>query len=81
MTKAQQAKLNLELSERLMEYVTSNIKILKKYSGASYVIFSDNSEFNKLNEKLIISLKQEGRKVVKAELTKDLDVPWIFRLV
>ena len=48
MSKAQQFKLNVNLSDRLANYLITQPDILKKYSGCSYIVFSyKNEELNK----------------------------------
>lgn len=79
MSKAQQTKLNLILSEKLADYIICNPDVLKKFSGCSYVLFSqNNSELNELNSELIKELISEGKKVVKAQETSDRYFPWGF---
>lgn len=79
MSKAQQINLNMQLSEKLATFVIANPKILKKYSGCSYVVFSyKNKELNELNNELVIGLINEGKNVVKAIQTSDKILPWKF---
>ncbi len=78
MSKKEQAKLNIGLNEKLMSFVLKHTTILNKYADSSFVVFSDNKKLNKLNEELVLELKNEGRKVVRAEYTKDKSNPWNF---
>ena len=79
MSKAQQVKLNIDLSDKLANYLMSKPDILKKYSGSSYVVFSvNNSALNKLNLNLIAELQKEGKTVVKAQQSSNLSTPWIL---
>ena len=79
MSKAQQFKLNVSLSDKLANYLITQPDILKKYSGCSYIVFSyKNEELNKLNNQLIPGLKLEGKPIVKAQETNNLDNPWFL---
>ena len=79
MSKAQQFKLNVSLSDKLANYLITQLDILKKYSGCSYIVFSyKNEELNKLNNQLIPGLKLEGKPIVKAQETNNLDNPWVL---
>lgn len=79
MSKAQQINLNMKLSEELATFIITNPKILKKYSGYSYVVFSySNKELNELNNELVIGIINEGKNVVKAIQTSDKNLPWKF---
>ncbi len=79
MSKAQQVNLNMQLSEELATFIITNPKILKKYSGCSYVVFSyKNKELNELNNELVIGLINEGKNVVKAIQTSNKNLPWKF---
>jgi len=80
MTKQYQAEKNIELSEELMNYLIS--KKIKARPNYSYVIFVEgNDEFNTMNNKLVEGLIKEGRKVIKAEKTKNGRKRWIFTTV
>jgi len=79
MSKAQQVKLNIDLSDKLANFLVTQPRTLKKYEGYSYVVFSSkNSELNKLNYHLIDELLVEGKGVVKAEETGISTNPWVF---
>ena len=79
MSKAQQINLNMQLSEELATFIIANPKILRKYSGYSYVVFSySNKELNELNNELVIGIINEGKNVVKAIQTSEKNSPWKF---
>ncbi|MDO8497727.1 MAG: hypothetical protein Q7S61_04245 [bacterium] len=79
MSKAQQIRLNIQLSDKLANFLITQPEILKKYTGCSYVVFSSkNPQLNKLNSNLIEELLSEGNEVVKAEETGNLSDPWEF---
>jgi len=82
MSKAQQTKLNIDLSDKLANFLITQPRVLKKYASCSYVVFSSkNFELNKLNHHLIDELLLEGKGVVKAEETDNFTKPWIFTAV
>lgn len=79
MTKQQQFKLNMELSEVLANYLVTKPDILKRFSGSSYVIFPlKNDSLSKLNSMLVSDLISEGKRVVRVEQTEDSNNPWVF---
>lgn len=79
MSKAQQIKLNIELSDKLANFLVTKPNMLKKYTGYSYVVFSStNPTLNKLNDHLIEELLLEGNGVVKAMETGNISSPWEF---
>lgn len=82
MSKTKQLGKNVQLSGELAEYIVSNPSAIKKVpAGASFVIFSSkDEELNKLNHKLVASLKSEGKKVVKAVQKENKKQPWTFSL-
>lgn len=82
MSKAKQLEKNAKLSEKLAEYIASNPSSVKKVpDGASFVVFSySDAELNKVNRKLVKSLKDEGNDVIKAEESDDKKEPWTFSL-
>lgn len=59
---------NLKLSNKLLDFISSNPHVTKSHeNNVSYVIFSESDdELNKENKKLVESLQKKGRKVVKA---------------
>lgn len=81
MSKNKQIEKNLKLSGELMDYLADNPSIsdVKKWNKASFVVITQNdSELNRLNTKLINSLIEEGKKVIKAVQTSDKTNPWTF---
>ncbi|MBI2334811.1 hypothetical protein HYU96_03330 [Candidatus Daviesbacteria bacterium] len=83
MSKKQQAQKNLELSVSLADFIAKHPKLSKiVISGASVVPFSMSDEkLNKENDKLVEELLEEGKKVVKAQETKNHITPWQFSQV
>lgn len=75
-----QIEKNIELSLELASFLVKNPqKIQNAPEGSSFVVFSaSDALLNKLNEKLAVSLKKKGRKVIKAKETKDSSNPWVF---
>jgi len=82
MGKAKQLEKNVNLSKKLAEYIASNPSAVKNIpSGASFVVLSSgDDELNKLNHKLVDSLKSEGKNVVKATQEHNKKQPWTFSL-
>ncbi|HUD44206.1 MAG TPA: DUF5647 family protein [Patescibacteria group bacterium] len=80
MSNKDQAVKNMDLSQELAEFIAKNPKAVKKIPRSStFVAFSSKDEqLNKANEKLIASLMQEGKKVIKAIQTNDKFNPWKF---
>lgn len=81
MSKQQQLEKNLQLSEELMDYLADNPSQspTKKGGSISFVVITkDDKELNKLNNKLIDSLREEGKKVMKAIQTLNKKQPWTF---
>lgn len=80
MTKKKQAIKNLDLSQKLAEYIAANPDAIKKLPKKStFVVFSSADDLlNEENKKLIQSIIAEGKKVIKAIQTKDKLNPWKF---
>lgn len=80
MSKKKQIDKNIKLSEKLATFIAENPDLYQDLpSHASFVVFSlRDKELNKINQKLIQSLLQEGKQVVKAEETEDKSKPWKF---
>lgn len=81
MSKNKQIEKNLQLSGELMEYLADNPSQspTKKLGSVSFVVLTKNdNELNKLNNRLIDSLLNEGKKVVKAIQTLNKSQPWTF---
>lgn len=83
MSKNQQITKNIELSEKLAEYISDNPSEIRQFpSSVSYVTFSSTDErLNSANKKLVLSLKSEGKSIIKAQETKDKKNPWKFILL
>ena len=75
-----QIEKNFELSEKLAVFLGDNPKKVKSVpEDSSFVVFSATDKLlNKINEKLIKSLKDQGRIVIKAQETKKSESPWKF---
>ena len=82
MGKMKQLEKNVVLSTKLAEYIASNPSATKGVpAGASFVVFSSSDDqLNKLNQELVKSLKNEGKKVIKAEENENKKQPWSFSL-
>lgn len=82
MTKKTQVDKNIELSEKLANYlVDSPAEVKKIRSKATYIPLSaTDEELNKLNSKLANEALKEGKKVVMAEETGSKDKPWVFKV-
>lgn len=82
MTKKTQVYKNIELSEKLANYLAESPSEVKKIrSNATYIPLSaTDKELNKLNSKLADEALKEGKKVVMAEETGSKDKPWVFKL-
>lgn len=79
MSKKDQGIKNLDLFEKLMNFLSS--KKIDEYSSGDYsfVVFSKkDKQLNEENKKLVIGLKKEGKKVIKAEETGNSKSPWNF---
>lgn len=82
MGKLKQLEKNVKLSEKLADYLAANPNVMKDFpSGSSFVAFSSSDEeLNKFNEKLVTSLKKEGKKVIEAKEKSNKTKPWSFIL-
>lgn len=80
MSKKQQLDKNMKLTVKLADFIASHPEANKAIpSGASIVPFSvSDNVLNRMNEKIIPGLKEEGKTVVKAKETKDNKNPWQF---
>lgn len=78
MSKKQQFFKNIDLSAKLTSYALKNPKVVTNTpKDSSYVVFSaKDKELNKMNEKIVKKLVQEGQTVVKAEETGSSKQPW-----
>ena len=80
MNKKTQAEKNLELMEKLTKFLLSHPEIDKKLpADASFVIISaEDKALNEVNDRLIPSLLEEGKHVVKAQEIKSNTNKWEF---
>lgn len=79
MSKKDQGKKNIDLFEKLMNFLSS--KKVDNYSSGNYsfVVFSKgDKQLNEENKELVAELKKEGKKVIKAQETGDSNSPWNF---
>lgn len=79
MSKKDQGKKNLDLFEKLMNFLSS--KKVDDYSSGNYsfVVFSKKDKLlNEENTNLVTELKKEGKKVIKAQETGNSKSPWNF---
>lgn len=79
MSKKDQGNKNLDLFEKLMNFLSS--KKVDKYSAGNYsfVVFSKkDKQLNEENRSLVTELKKEGKKVIKAQETGNSKSPWNF---
>lgn len=81
MSKQTQMKKNIELSKKLMDFLVSHPDEREKLPNqVSFITYSEQDEYlNKENDKLIITLHKEGKKVVKAIQTNNPTSPWKFQ--
>lgn len=80
MSKNKQLEKNIELSGKLAEYIAANPSVVKSMPNeASFVVFSTgDKKLNEANKGLIASLKNEGKKVIKATQKSSKTQPWSF---
>lgn len=80
MSQKQQLDKNMKLTAKLADFIASHPEVNRTIpSGASIVPFSATDDIlNRMNEKLIPGLKEEGKIVVKAKETKNSKQPWEF---
>ena len=80
MSKKQQTKKNLDLTVKLSDFIASHPELYQTtISGVSIVPFSaTDQKLNTENEKLVEGLLEEGKRVVKAQETKNKNTPWEF---
>lgn len=80
MTKAKQAKLNMNLTVKVANFIADNPDVLKKLpDDASFVVFSKkNKKLNEQNTKLLTSLRKKGETIIEVYETEDKKSPWKF---
>ena len=77
MSKDVQTKKNIDLTQRLIEYILKGKDVPELPQDVSFVPFSnDDNELNKANEELLESLSKEDKPVVKAEEPKNKKESW-----
>ena len=82
MSKKQQLDKNMKLTTKLADFIATHPEVNKGIpSGASIVPFSaSDNVLNRMNEKLIPGLREEGKIVVKAKETKNKKEQWEFNI-
>ena len=79
MSKNQQTSKNIELTGKLLEYLTKGENIPELPQDVSFVPFSNTDKrLNKANEELLEALSKEDKPVVKAEEPKSNKGSWII---
>jgi hypothetical protein len=80
MSRKDQAIKNIDLSQELAMYIARHPDVAKKMPKSSnFVAFSaSDKKLNQANEKLIASLVDEGKPIIKAVQTNDKLNPWKF---
>ena len=81
MSKTKQATKNLQLTQKLLDFIVLHSKDLPAFitKSSTYVVFSNtDKELNKLNTKLLKEMQAEGKNVIKAEETGNKANPWNF---
>jgi hypothetical protein len=75
-----QAEKNLQLMEKLTEFLLSHPEVDKQLpSDASFIILSaEDKTLNEVNDKLIPGLLEEGKHVFKAQEIKSDTNSWEF---
>lgn len=73
----------VRLAQKLMAFILANGKILKELpNNATYVAFSaKNQELNKETEKLLDTVKKEGKPVIQAFEPQSKNAPWKFTVI
>ena len=81
MSKTKQATKNLQLTQKLLDYIVLHSEDLPSFitKASTYIVFSNNDkELNKLNTKLLKEMQAEGKNVIRAEETGNKGAPWNF---
>ncbi|MEK7502244.1 MAG: DUF5647 family protein [Patescibacteria group bacterium] len=77
MSKKKQTQKNIDLTQKLLDYLVSTPKLSKLPKDVSFVPFSKKDEnLNKANEELLESLVKEEKPVVKAQEPKTSKGNW-----
>lgn len=80
MSTDKQTTKNIKLSHKLTTYLIAHPAVSKKLPfDASFVVYTkDDEELNEANDLLLKELLEEGKPVVKAKETNDINNPWSF---
>ena len=79
MSKKNQFDKNMKLQSKLADYVIKSPSLLKKHGESSYVMFVEgDDELNKMNLKLVESVKKEDKNVIMATFTGIKSNQWRF---
>lgn len=82
MSKKVQIQKNLQLSSKVAQYILDHPEVLNNIPEySSYVVFSNDIPLNKANDKLVKSLQNEGKSVIKVVMTDNSKSPWQFILL
>ena len=83
MSQKQQVTKNLDLSEKLADYLVQNPTAASKLpKKASFVTFSaKDKELNEKNEEIVNKLNEQGKTVIKAQETNNDSRPWVLTRV
>ncbi len=77
MNKNVQTKKNIDLTQKLIEYILKGNDVPELPQDVSFVPFSKNDEeLNKANQELLENLSKEDKPVVKAEEPKTNKESW-----
>lgn len=77
MSNKKQTSKNLDLTNKLFDYLLKSNALLHFPKNASVVPFSkNNKKLNKENETLIENLKEEGRPIIIAREPKTKSASW-----
>lgn len=79
MSKNKQTQKNIDLTQRLLDYLTAASKLPKLPKDVSFVPFSKKDDkLNRANEELLKMLSKEDKPVVKAQEPKTLKGNWVI---
>lgn len=83
MSEKQQITRNLDLSEKLADYLAQNPSETSKLpKKASFVTFSaKDNKLNQKNEEIVNKLTKQGQTVIKAQETSNDKNPWTLTRV
>lgn len=79
MSNKMQTSKNIELTGKLLDYLTKGKNIPELPQDVSFVPFSNtDTRLNKANEELLAALSKEDKPVVKAEEPKSKKDSWVI---